>query len=104
MRSVLILERTAQILLICATLVGCKKHVTGAAPAPSASAGIAKVLPPNVDAALIGKLSEISKACKVDMTEGTVNCPQGEQRTLVSEFHLQSATAPPPRWPRSPTR
>jgi hypothetical protein len=59
-----------------------KKTVTSA---PSASAQ-PPGLPANVDAELLKQLTDISHACKVDVVEGNVTCPQGENRRLISEF------------------
>ena len=86
MRSVSVFSWAGNILAICATLGGCRHKPNAQKTAPSASAGATQRLPAGVDAALLGKLTEISKACKISANEGSVICPQGEQRTLVSEF------------------
>lgn len=66
----------------------CKKAQNAAKPAPSGSSR-AERLPPNVDPKLWGDLDALTKVCKVDIKENTLNCTQGEQRRLVSEFVAQ---------------
>jgi hypothetical protein len=84
MRSVSLLSCAGNILAISAVLCGCG-HKPTQKTAPSAASSAQK-LPAGVDSELLGKLAEIGKACKVNSDEGSVTCPQGEQRTLVSEF------------------
>lgn len=86
MRLVSILKQTGQVLTVFALANACKPKQHASNSAPSASTKATPALPPGVDAALLGKLNEISKGCKVDVSEGSVNCPQGEHRTLISEF------------------
>lgn len=66
----------------------CKKGNQAPEPPPSASVRVEK-LAPNVDPALLAELGELTRVCKVDVKESTLNCPQGEQRKLVSEFVSQ---------------
>jgi hypothetical protein len=81
-------SRSIGVALVAVVFVGCKKPGGAARTTPSASASSASGAKanPNVDAKLLGDLVELTKVCKVDATAGSLSCPQGEQRRLVSEF------------------
>jgi hypothetical protein len=68
-------------LLPAALSLGCKKKPVAPAAKPAADS-----LPKNVDRALFEELTQLTKACKVDVAEGNLNCAQGEQRKLMGEF------------------
>ena len=68
--------------------VACKNDKRGA-PAASASASVGKApakLAANVDPALLGELQGIVQSCKVDAAAATVNCQNGELRSLIGKF------------------
>src|SRR6187549_1030762 len=67
------------------SLSACGKKEKAPAIAASASAS-AVSLPANVDAELLKQLTDISRACKADVVEGNLTCPQGENRRLINEF------------------
>jgi hypothetical protein len=67
-----------------ASLSGCRQKEE---PRPAASASAKAPAPAvQVDAQLFQRLKEIGQACNVDAVEGSVTCPQGENRRLISEF------------------
>lgn len=64
----------------------CQKS-PGSAPAPSASQSTATAPTlGHTDLSLLKDLKDLTKVCQVDVNEGNVNCAQGEQRKLTSEF------------------
>lgn len=64
----------------------CGQKKKAAPNVPSASASAQAALPPNIDADLLKQLTTIAQACKVEAVEGSVTCPQGENRRLIGEF------------------
>ncbi len=94
MRLVSILRLAGRVLAVSALACACKPKQQAPNGAPSASSAKVSAPPPGVDAALLSKLNEISKGCKVDVSEGSVNCPEGEHRTLVSEFISNTRSRP----------
>lgn len=65
--------------------IGCKR-TSGTAPAPSASQAAPSPQIRGTDPALLKELADLTKVCQVDVNEGNLNCAQGEQRKLISEF------------------
>jgi hypothetical protein len=84
MRSVSVLSWAGNFLAICAVLCSCGRKPMQKT-APSAVSSVQR-MPAGVDSELLGKFAEISKACKVNSDEGSLNCKHGEQRTLAGEF------------------
>lgn len=77
--------------ILCAALlslgfVACAKPKPHQKVAPSSSASAPLTLAPRVDPALFSLLSNMAKSCKVDVKDGNLTCPQGEQRQLIGEF------------------
>ena len=85
------LETTRPLALLVALVLGgasfqaCKRQDKSPAPAESLSRAT-PVLPPRVDDDLLGGLKTIASACKIDPTEGSVTCAQGEDRKLTTMF------------------
>jgi hypothetical protein len=64
------------------------------APTAAASSSAKPALPANVDASLLKQLTDIARSCKVDAAAANVNCAQGENRRLISEFVANQSPRP----------
>lgn len=83
MRATTLLLGTSLCLLL-GLSAGCKKDKAPGA-APSASAKSQDNLG-NADPTLLKRLVELSTICKITTETGVINCPKGENRTLMRRF------------------
>jgi hypothetical protein len=74
-------------------LGACKRAAPS--PAPVASASNAPAAAAKLDLELLELLKGLSTACKVDAAEGSLSCPQGENRRLTTDFASNKRKRPP---------
>jgi hypothetical protein len=75
---------TVALLASVAALGACKRAAPSPAPQPSASSAARSAA--RVDVELLEQLKSLSITCKVDPAEGSVTCPQNENRRLTTDF------------------